>query len=98
MNFLAYYFIATAIYFALVWWDNARLCFQAFPTADRKRKKWPMVSVCIPARNEETRIGPCLDSFVKQDYPKYEVIILDDQSTDGTWKILQQYAKKNKNF
>ncbi len=98
MNFLAYYFIVTAVYLAIVWWDNARLCFRDFPTTDVKRKKWPLVSVCIPARNEETRIGPCLDGFLNQDYPNYEVIILDDQSTDGTWKLLQKYAKKTRRF
>jgi chlorobactene glucosyltransferase len=44
----------------------------------------PFVSVLIPARNEEKNIGICLDSLVNQDYPEYEIIVLDDNSTDGT--------------
>jgi chlorobactene glucosyltransferase len=98
MNFLAYYFIATAAYLALVWWDNARLCFQRVPPFDPARKKWPLVSICVPARNEEKRIGPLLESLSKINYPRYEILIMDDQSTDGTWKLLQRYAKKSSRF
>jgi chlorobactene glucosyltransferase len=65
---------------------------------DTKRKKWPFVSVCLPARNEEKRIGPCLEGFLKQDYPRYEVLILDDQSTDGTWRLLQRTARRDPRF
>jgi cellulose synthase/poly-beta-1,6-N-acetylglucosamine synthase-like glycosyltransferase len=49
-----------------------------------------MVSVIIPARNEEKNIGSCLDSILAQDYPKTytEIIVADDQSTDQTASIV----------
>ncbi|HXG31655.1 MAG TPA: glycosyltransferase family A protein, partial [Thermodesulfobacteriota bacterium] len=42
------------------------------------------MSVIIPARNEEENIARCLKSVVNQDYGNYEVIVIDDDSTDGT--------------
>jgi len=54
-------------------------------------KKYPRVSVMIPARNEEENIGACLESLLMQDYPDFEVIVLDDHSTDRTWEILQKF-------
>jgi chlorobactene glucosyltransferase len=49
----------------------------------------PYISVLVPARNEEARIGKCLLSLLKQDYPGFEVIALDDQSSDNTPKVLK---------
>ncbi len=49
---------------------------------------WPRVSVMVPARNEEKNIGACVLSLVNQDYPNYEVLVLDDESTDGTRQVL----------
>lgn len=42
------------------------------------------VSVIIPARNEEARLPPLLASLAMQDYPDFEVIVVDDESTDAT--------------
>lgn len=47
----------------------------------------PLVSVLIPARNEEHRLPPCLDSLLAQDYPRCEILVLDDNSTDGTSRV-----------
>ena len=44
----------------------------------------PLISVLIPARNEEEDIVPCLESLRQQDYPNYEILVLDDNSTDRT--------------
>lgn len=44
----------------------------------------PLVSVLVPARNEAERIGPCLRSLIRSDYPNCEVLVLDDGSDDGT--------------
>jgi chlorobactene glucosyltransferase len=52
------------------------------------------VSVLIPARNEETNIRRCLDSLLDQNYPNYEIIVLDDCSQDGTWQIIAEYAHR----
>ncbi len=48
----------------------------------------PLVSILVPARNEERNIAACLKSLLAQDYPNFEVIVLDDHSTDETALIL----------
>jgi biofilm PGA synthesis N-glycosyltransferase PgaC len=44
----------------------------------------PVVSVLVPAYNEESTIRPCLRSILDSDYPDFEIILIDDGSTDGT--------------
>jgi chlorobactene glucosyltransferase len=48
----------------------------------------PLISILVPARNEETNIGVCLESLRQQDYPNFEILVLDDSSTDGTADIV----------
>ncbi len=50
----------------------------------------PFVSILVPARNEARRIGPCLRSLAAQHYPRFEVLLLDDQSDDGTGALAQE--------
>ncbi|MEJ2739581.1 MAG: glycosyltransferase [Dehalococcoidia bacterium] len=49
----------------------------------------PLISVMVPARNEEANITACLDSLRKQDYPDFEILVLDDNSTDKTAVLVQ---------
>jgi len=53
------------------------------------------VSVIIPAYNEEKTIGECLKYLTKQTYKNFEIIVVDDGSTDKTLKILQELKNKN---
>ncbi len=57
-----------------------------------------MVSILIPARNEEKNILRLLQSIHEQDYQNYEVIILDDDSTDKTYQICAAFTGKHTNF
>ena len=52
------------------------------------RDDWPFVSVVVPARNEEKCIREAVSSFCRQDYPAFEVVVVDDRSTDATPAIL----------
>lgn len=52
----------------------------------------PVVSVIIPARNEEACLGACLKSIVSQEGIDFEVIVVDDASTDGTAQIALSFA------
>jgi chlorobactene glucosyltransferase len=55
----------------------------------------PLVSILIPARDEEENIATCLESLRKQDYPNFEVLVLDDNSGDSTAGIVEQIAAKD---
>ena len=50
----------------------------------------PKVSVCVPARDEERGIRACLESLLKQDYPDFEVIVVNDHSTDRTGELIRE--------
>lgn len=63
---------------------------------DEVLKDFPFVSILVPMRNEEQNAEPCLTSLLNLDYPKFEVIALDDDSTDNTKKILYDLQKKYK--
>lgn len=59
-------------------------------------EQFPKISVMVPARNEENNIGNCVRSLLSQDYPDFQVLVLDDNSTDNTWQILAKLAEENK--
>ncbi|MFC1979680.1 glycosyltransferase family 2 protein [Chloroflexota bacterium] len=52
----------------------------------------PFISILIPARDEKANIETCLLSLQKQDYPNFEIIVLDDNSSDNTANIVEQIA------
>ena len=52
----------------------------------------PLVSILVPARNEEQFIKRCLDSLRNQSYKNYEILVLNDNSTDSTLEILNSIA------
>ena len=54
------------------------------------------VSVIIPCRDEERFVSKCLDSIIKQDYPKenLEVLVVDGKSEDRTKEIVKEYSQK----
>ena len=53
---------------------------------------FPTVTILVPARNEERNIASCIQSLLAQDYPSFEILALDDQSSDATGSILAQIA------
>lgn len=55
-------------------------------------------SIIVPAYNVEKYIEKCLESIFKSTYSNYEVIIINDGSTDNTKKIISQYVEKYKNI
>lgn len=59
-------------------------------------EEFPFISVVIPERNEEGWIAACLDSILEQTYPRerFEVIVVDGESDDGTLGVLATYGEK----
>lgn len=64
-------------------------------SAKYRIKSKPKVSIIVPARNEERAISKCLQSLLSQDYDNYEVIAIDDSSTDNTFTIISELSKNN---
>lgn len=59
-------------------------------------KKKPIVSIILPVHNSERFLTDCLRSLIKQTEKKIEIIAIDDSSSDNSYKILREYAKKYK--
>jgi glycosyltransferase involved in cell wall biosynthesis len=58
----------------------------------------PDVSVVIPARNEDQQLEECLHAILASDYPKLEVLVLDDCSQDRTSQIIRNFAHDGVRF
>ncbi|MBP9710752.1 MAG: glycosyltransferase [Candidatus Pacebacteria bacterium] len=69
--------------------------FQKPKKGTSKKKFEPLVTVLIPAYNEEENIKSAVSSVVKNNYPKKEIIVLDDGSTDKTASIVEEFCLKN---
>ena len=55
----------------------------------------PFVSVIVAAYNSQATMGPCLDALLALDYPDYEIIVVDNMSTDDTRAIAARYAAEH---
>jgi glycosyltransferase involved in cell wall biosynthesis len=55
-----------------------------------------LISVIIPARNEERYIKKCVTSILDQNIDNYEVLLIDDSSTDSTWEIIQEFKENTR--
>jgi glycosyltransferase involved in cell wall biosynthesis len=55
----------------------------------------PKVTVLVPAKDEEARIGRCVTSILAQDYPNLELVAVDDRSADGTGTTLDALAARD---
>src|SRR5579863_4194160 len=85
---------------ALVWFSRLLdAALGMLKVADISRPEWnrrpagnPRVSIIVPARNEEAHIAPALTTLLKLDYDNYEVIAVNDRSTDRTGEVMNQIA------
>jgi chlorobactene glucosyltransferase len=88
---MPYFIISTACFIGgifIVYWLHNQYHLDIIVEPAPPPQKAPLISVCVPARNEERNIRACVEAILNQDYPNLEVIVLDDRSTDSTHEIL----------
>ena len=90
LAFLALLVVALARV-ASLWLLSIAYRFRSVSPLARSEK----LSVVVPAYNEEKSICWSIESLLKQDYPDYEVVVVDDGSTDGTAEALERYQGRN---
>jgi len=57
--------------------------------------KNPLISIVMPAKNTALFLAECLDSILLQSATNWELLVVDDNSTDTTFSILENYAQKD---
>jgi chlorobactene glucosyltransferase len=85
------YFLGAVMLIALsnLWsWRRLGAC--------RVPESYSWVSVLVPVREEAANAGPCIRALLAQNYPSYEVLALDDESTDGTAQVLTDLAQEDR--
>ncbi|MEM3712251.1 MAG: glycosyltransferase [Thermoproteota archaeon] len=90
-----------ALCFVSLIFDYPRMLAKVFilPIVERFRKtpvirESPPISVIIPAHNEENTIAACVESVLENKYPWKQIIVVDDGSTDNTYKIASRYKSR----
>ena len=54
----------------------------------------PLISILVPFKNTDHYLADCLESILQQTYQEWELLIVDDGSTDSSREIVQKYADK----
>src|SRR5580658_10800714 len=101
---MAYFYWIAGIILGLAWLSRIVDAALGMPSvADVSRPEWdrnpvspdgnPRVSIIVPARNEELAIEQALNTLLALDYDNYEVIAVNDRSTDRTGEIMDSIGK-----
>ncbi len=89
---MIYFYISTVIFIGgivIVYWIHSQYYLDIVVKPTPPPPDAPLISICVPARNEERNIRRCIESILRQDYPNFEVIVVDDRSTDATPEVLR---------
>jgi len=98
---MTWLFWITGLLLALIWLvPTVQLALHSSEVADLNQPRWnpppdaalPSLTIVVPARNEEAEIGPALRSLLQLNYPRFEVVAVDDRSTDQTGAIMDRIA------
>ena len=95
---MIYFLLSTAFFIGgmvIIYWIHNQYHLDIVVERTSPPLNPPLISVCIPARNEERNVRACVEAVLNQDYPNFEVIVLDDRSTDSTPTILTDIASRD---
>lgn len=93
MHYIYFYYIT--LLFFIIQFSVALVNYLTKPAIKPVNKKHnELVSILIPARNEEQNLPILLDSLINEDYENLEIIVLNDHSTDKTEEILKSYSER----
>lgn len=98
LQYLPYLQMVVAAGVFIITVKNIRKLRFKLPATYLVDRELPTVSVAIPARNETQDLQECLDALLASDYPKLEILVLDDCSQDKTAEIIRSYANKGIRF
>jgi len=94
------YFLTSTLLFLLglgiIVWVHSQYQMDIVVTPAEAPASAPLISICVPARDEEQNIRRCVESLLAQTYPNFEIIVLDDRSTDSTPRILEELLQTTK--
>jgi len=93
------YFLTSTLLFLLglgvIVWVHSQYHMDIVVTPAEPPADAPLISICVPARDEEKNIRRCVESLLAQTYPNFEIIVLDDRSTDSTPAILADLSSRD---
>jgi chlorobactene glucosyltransferase len=95
---MIYFYISTVLFIGgifIIYWIHNQYHLDIVVEPTPPSPDAPLISVCVPARNEERNIRACVESILAQHYPNFEVIVLEDRSTDATAEILRQLSAQD---
>jgi cellulose synthase/poly-beta-1,6-N-acetylglucosamine synthase-like glycosyltransferase len=95
---IIFWSLVFALVLLLFYYLRFYLLLGRYKSTYKPADEWPKVSVVICARNEEVNLTRYLQSVLDQDYPDYEVVVVNDCSWDNTGDILEEFATRNKHL
>jgi chlorobactene glucosyltransferase len=95
MPYLILSTLALLAAFIIIYWLHNQHHLDIVARPAPPEPPYPLVSVIIPARNEENNIRRCVEAILAQDYPNFECFVLDDRSTDSTPVILAELSARD---
>jgi chlorobactene glucosyltransferase len=90
-------FLITGIWFYIIylWIRSIKNSPKLIEQKNQQLYTIPKVSIILPAKNEQKNLEKCIESLLNQDYPNYELILINDASEDKTLDIMKEFSYKD---
>jgi cellulose synthase/poly-beta-1,6-N-acetylglucosamine synthase-like glycosyltransferase len=95
-GFFTSFVLFNILFFAYTKYKDPYFDAASIPISSKNMDSIPLFSIVVPVKNEEENIRNCVQSCINQSYPKKEIIIINDGSTDRTAEILDEMRREEK--